>query len=271
MESTNNPSQPAPPVKPVAPIAPYVGGKRLLAKHITKLIEAVPHTCYAEPFVGMGGIFLRRRQQPQTEVINDFNGEVANLFRILQRHYPQFMEIIRFSITSRKRFVELSNTDPTTLTDLERAARFLYLQRTAFGGKPSAQHFGVATERPARFNMTTLAPMLEDVHERMAGVVIECLDFEAFIRRYDRPYTLFYLDPPYWDCEDYYGPGLFNREDFSRLASILAGIKGRFILSLNDTEGVRDCFKGFDIQPVQTKYSLAGKGYQDFREVIIRN
>ena len=140
------------------------------------------------------------------------------------------VQVIKFSITSRKRFIDLTNTNLSTLTDLERAARFLYLQRTAFGGKPSGQSFGVTTERGGRFNLTNLASMLEDVHERMAGVVIECLDFEAFINRYDRPYTLFYLDSPYWNCEHYYGKDLFKRDDFYRLAGVLEGIKGKFIL-----------------------------------------
>lgn len=78
------------PVEPVNPPAPYIGGKRILSKLIIQRINQIPHEAYVEPFVGMGGVFLRRNQQPRLEVINDINGEVANLFRILQRHYPQF-------------------------------------------------------------------------------------------------------------------------------------------------------------------------------------
>lgn len=80
------------PIAPVRPVAPYIGGKRRLAKHLITLIDAVPHITYAEAFVGMGGVFLRRQRQPRSEVINDYAGDVANLFRILQRHYPQFMD-----------------------------------------------------------------------------------------------------------------------------------------------------------------------------------
>lgn len=78
------------------PVAPWLGGKRNLAKRITTIIDATPHSVYAEPFVGMGGVFFRRRLQPKVEVINDLSRDVANLFRILQRHYPQFLETIRF-------------------------------------------------------------------------------------------------------------------------------------------------------------------------------
>ena len=72
---------------------------------------------------------------------------------------------------------------PATLTDLERAARFLYLQKTAFGGKAMGQTFGVTRYGGARFNLTRLAPLVEEVHERMAGVVIECLGWAEFIDR----------------------------------------------------------------------------------------
>lgn len=190
------------PVIPVNPVAPWLGGKRNLAKRIVRILEDIPHQVYAEPFVGMGGVFLRRTSRPRTEVINDFSRDVANLFRILQRHYPQFLETLRFQLTTRAEFNRLVATDPETLTDLERTARFLYLQRTAFGGKVSGRTFGVSKDRPARFNLTTLEPDLEELHSRLSGVVIECLDYSAFIDRYDGPNALFYLDPPYRGSEN---------------------------------------------------------------------
>ncbi|MDT8856481.1 DNA adenine methylase [Paracoccaceae bacterium Fryx2] len=206
------------PVEPVLPVAPWLGGKRNLAKRICAQLDAIPCTTYAEPFVGMGGIFLRRSARPRAEVIDDRGRDVANLFRILQRHYPQFLDTLRFQLTTRVEFNRLVDTNPETLTDLERAARFLYLQRTAFGGKISGRNFGVAKDRPGRFNLTTLEPMLEDLHSRLSGVVIECLDWSDFIRRYDGPGTLFFLDPPYWGCETDYGKAMFARDDFARMS-----------------------------------------------------
>ena len=257
------------PITPVRPVAPYVGGKRNLANRIIERINATPHVCYAEAFVGMGGVFFRRDRVPQSEVINDFSRDVATLFRILQRHYPQFMDTLKFQLAGRAEFERLLATDPNTLTDLERSARFLYLQRTSFGGKIVGRTFGYDATKPARFDITKLGSMLEDVHARLARVTIESLDFEDFIRRYDRPATLFYLDPPYWDCEGYYGK-IFSRADFERLATVLRGIQGRFILSLNDTPGVRETFAGFDIEGVDVTYSLTRqKGGGPFKEVII--
>lgn len=248
------------PVPPVSPVAPWIGGKRNLAKRICAILDGIPCTTYAEPFIGMGGIFLRRTSRPRAEVINDAGRDVANLFRILQRHYPQFLDTLRFQLTTRVEFNRLVATDPETLTDLERAARFLYLQRTAFGGKVSGRNFGVSIDRPGRFNLHTLEPMLEDLHSRLAGVVIECLDFEAFLRRYDSPGTLFYLDPPYWGSEGDYGKELFSRRDFERLAGALRGLKGRFLMSINDVPEIRALFAWARIEEVTTTYTIRGKG-----------
>ena len=259
------------PIAPVKPAAPYIGGKRMLAPHIIKRINAVPHVTYAEPFVGMGGVFLRRAQMPKSEVINDYSGDVANFFRILQRHYAHFMEMLKFQLTSRREFERLRAANPDTLTDLERAARFLYLQRTAFGGLVKGRTFGVDVQGGGRFNVTKLGPILEDIHERLSGVVVENLPYGAFIDKYDRPTTLFYLDPPYYGVEDYYGKTLFSRADFEKLAVQLEGIKGQFILSLNDTPEVRTIFKAFDIEGLSVTYTAAMKSNKTAGEVLISN
>lgn len=256
-------------VEPLSPLAPYRGGKRNLARHIIQRIDAIPHDCYAEVFVGMAGVFLRRHQAPKSEVINDYSRDVATFFRILQRHYVAFMDMMRFQLTTRVEFERLVATDPETLTDLERAARFLYLQNTAFGGRVSGRNFGVAPDRPARFDITKLATMLEDVHSRLTRVVVECLPYDQFITRYDRPGTLFYLDPPYWGSEGDYGKEMFARADFLRLVILLHQIEGRFIMSINDRQEVRRLFAGFDIEPVETSYTIARKGSKRVGELII--
>lgn len=248
------------PVTPRGGAAPYQGGKRNLARRIIERIDAIPHRCYAEPFVGMGGIFFRRPAAAALEVINDRSRDVATFFRVLQRHYLPFVEMMRWQLTTRVEFERLVATDPDTLTDLERAARFYYLQRLCFGGKPRSRTFGVVTEGGARFDITRLVPELEEIHARLAGVVIECLSFDAFLTRYDRPHTLFYLDPPYYGCEGDYGPALFARADFERLAAQLATLRAQWILSLNDTSEVREIFGAFTIEDVRTTYTVGGGG-----------
>ena len=111
--------------------------------------------------------------------------------------------------------------------------------------------------------------MLEAVHERLSGVTIENLDWEAFIDRYDRPETLFYLDPPYWGSEGDYGKELFGRDQFELIAARLKRLKGRFILSINDVPEIRDIFAGFVLRQVELTYSVAGGKGTKARELVV--
>ena len=257
-------------VAPAAPVAPWLGGKKALHRAIIERIDKIEHRAYVEPFVGMGGVFLRRSWRPAAEVANDLNGEITNLFRILQRHYPQFLEVMRFQITSRREFERLRSCRPESLTDLERAARFLYLQRLAFGGKLGGV-FGVAPERPARFNLSQLAPLLDAAHSRLEGVVFENLDWKDVLERYDGPDTLFYLDPPYFGGEADYGKGLFDRSQYQVMADRLRKLKGAFLLSINDCKEVRDCFDGFYLEEVKLKYTVSSGGAKDAAELFVSN
>ena len=258
-------------VKPSRPAAAYVGAKSKLAGRLCSLIDQVPHKLYAEPFCGMGKVFFSRTSIPKAEVINDRSGDIANFFRILQRHYPQFMDTLKFQITSRREFERLKSCEPATLTDLERAARFIYLQKTCFGGKVIGRSFGTEYDRGGRFNLLKLAPILEDLHERLAGVAIENLDWLAFIDRYDRAETLFYLDPPYWGTEHYYGKSLFDRDQFPIIAERLKRLKGRFIMSINDVPEIRDLFADFKMIEVDLTYSLGSDKAHKAKELIITN
>lgn len=263
-------STPFVPVRPVSPVAGYIGGKRNLSRRICALIDSTPHSSYAEPFVGMGGIFLRRSRRPKAEAINDISGDVVTLFRCLAEHYPYMIDMLRFRVASRAEFQRLLTQDPETLTDLQRAVRFLYVQRLAFGGKVSGRAFGVDASSPARFDVGKLEPMLAEVHERLQSVTIERLPYSEFIRRYDREGALFYLDPPYWACERDYGPNVFTRADFGTLAGQLASMKGKFLMSLNDNDGVRETFAAFNVTPIETTYGI-GKKPKPVREVLISN
>ncbi|MDZ4306604.1 DNA adenine methylase [Allopontixanthobacter sp.] len=256
------------PVRPTRPVAPYIGGKRALSRRLVERIDAVPHRLYAEPFVGMGGVFFRRRMRPRKEVINDIGFDVVNLFRLLQRHYQQLLDVLKWQVCSRAEFDRLLAMPPDRLTDLERAARFLYLQRTSFGGKVAGRHFGIDRTGGARFDLTKLVPMLEDVHERLCGVDIECLPYEKLIARYDTPETLFYLDPPYFGTEHYYGEGLFSSADFERLRDLLKASRARFIMSINDVPEIRTLFGEFDLEEAALNYRAGGK-VTPARELII--
>ena len=239
-------------------IAPWVGGKRHLARRLVARIQATPHVCYAEPFIGMGGVFLRRDTRAESEAINDWSREVATLFRVVQRHSEALFAEMAWRVASRDEFARLVATDPETLTDLERAARFCYLQYNAYGGKPDTTSFGRSPLRRSRWDAARVEAHLRAVARRLAGVTIERLPYDEFIRRWDRPTTLFYCDPPYWGCEDYYGKHLFERADFERLADALRAIEGRFILSINDVPEIRDLFSWAEIEEEPVTYKIAG-------------
>lgn len=131
------------------------------------------------------------------------------------------------------------------------------MQRNAFAGKVNGQYFGLSVGHPARFDITKIQPMLEDPHERLAGVTIECLPWQTFVTRYDHSETLFYLDPPYYGCEDYYGAP-FQRAEFEELSTRLQTIKGQFIMSLNAVPEVRDIFSWANVEEAEVRYHVAG-------------
>lgn len=254
------------------PPAPYLGGKRNLAARLCAIIETIPHRAYIEPFVGMGGVFLRRARPAPVEVINDLSGDVANLFRIVRRHYRPFIEEMELLISSRDEFARQRRLDPTALTDIERAVQFLYLQRIGFGGKVTGRVFGVNRAGPSRFNHAKLRADLRLLSQRLAPVTIEQLDFADLIRRYDGADSLFYLDPPYDETTGYGLP--FGRERYQAMAEQLAGIAGSFVLSINDTPFIRETFARFQIDEVPTTWTVSGHAAGASRkvtELIIRN
>lgn len=254
------------------PPAPYIGGKRNLAKRLCALIDATPHRAYVEPFVGMGGIFLRRPRAAAVEVINDLSGDVANLFRIVRRHYQPLVDEMSDLVASRAEFDRMKRVDPTTLTDIERAVRFLYLQRLTFGGRVDGRTFGVRKDQSSRFDLARLRADLRALSARLQPVTIEQLPYQQVLARYDDPRTLFYLDPPYDQTEGY---GIdFGRSDYVAMAEQLATIRGQFILSINATDFIRETFAGFAIEEVTTTWTLATAatgGGQKVTELIIRN
>lgn len=236
------------------PLAGWMGGKSLLAKRIIERIPA--HTCYVEPFAGAAWV-LFKKPESKVEVINDINRDVVTLYRCLQWHLEEFVRYFKWVLVAREEFERLKKADPDTLTDIQRAARFYYLQQSCVGGRISSPSFGYGCTRGPKLNLLRIEEQLSAAHLRLSRVYVECLPYADIISRYDGPETFFYVDPPYWDCENYYGKGIFSREDFSQLATQLANIKGQFLLSLNDTPGVREVFKNFAIEAVQTKYTCS--------------
>ncbi len=263
-------------VQPIPPIAPYVGGKRWLAKYIIPIIENLNHTRYVEPFIGMGGIFFRRRLRPYNEVINDYNSDIFNLFSVIRDDCASFLEYIDFAISSRQERDRLLKLGLQQLKPVEKAYRFLYLLKHSFNGK--GLDSGICSYR-GRFNSYLIMKYVRLLHKRLAPVFIEHLDYSQCIERHDKKGTLFYLDPPYIGKEHYYPQN--NNFDFEAFSQCLFGIKNQFILSINDCEMARDLLGKFFIQEISVDYpskhngkpALHRNGYKTFggAELIVTN
>lgn len=244
----------------------YIGGKNRLAKQI---IEIFPkHTTYVEPFAGGAQVFFRK-EPSKVEVLNDLDGEIANFYRVCQNHYEELLRYFKFAIVGRSSFDLLKKTDPSTLTDIQRAARYLYLLKNCFASLVVNPVYHRNVVQPPGFNLENLPELIHKSHKRLERVQIECAPYEEVLKRYDRAGTLFYLDPPYYGRKLYH----FNlsHADFEQLAERLAKLKGKFILSLNDVPEVRTLFRRFHIKEVALHYTSQKRAGKRYREVLITN
>lgn len=203
-------------------------------------------------------------------MLNDINGELVNLYRVVKHHLDEFTKQFRWALVSREIFKWLQITPEETLTDIQRAARFYYLQKMSFGGRVQSQSFGTATTSPPRFNLLRIEEDLSQAHIRLARTFIEHLDWHECIKRYDRPHTLFFCDPPYWGTEGY---GVdFGLDQYDRLAELAKTIKGKMIITVNDIPEMQKAFKGLTMQTVGITYTVGGANKPAKRtELIIRN
>lgn len=253
---------------PAAPMVPWIGGKRRLAPHILPLFPE--HACYVEPFCGAAALFFMK-QPAKIEVLNDINGDLVGLYRVVKNHLDEFVRQFRWALASRELYGWLQATPPAALTDIQRAARFYYLMKCGFGGKLEGQTFGTATTARPRLNLLRMEEDLSAVHLRLHQVTIEHLAWAACVERYDRPHTLFYLDPPYWGTEGY---GVdFGLEQYGRMAELLASMKGKAVVTVNDIPEMRRAFKGLAMKRVTISYSVGanGRGREPKGELVIRN
>lgn len=142
--------------------------------------------------------------------------------------------------------------------------------KTRARSRTSSAPRGFSTLRArANLNPLRLEEQLSAAHLRLARVYIENKPYAELIERYDRPQTFFYVDPPYYGCENDYGDGIFERDDFGRLADQFGRVKGRFIMSINDTKEVRAIFRGFRIREVTTTYVVRGR--KTVKELLVMN
>jgi DNA adenine methylase len=250
------------------PIIPWLGGKRRLAD---KLIPLFPqHECYVEVFCGGAALYFLRPQPAPTEIINDINGELINLYRVVQHHLEEFVRQFKWAISSRQIFQWHKDTPTETLTDIQRAARFYYLQQHAFGGKVSGQNFGTATTG-SPINLCRIEESLSAAHLRLAGTYVENLPWLDCMKHYDRSHSFFYCDPPYWQMAGY---GVeFGFEQYEAMADFMRNCKGKVMVSINDHPDIRQAFDGLHMLGLDIKYSVANThgAPETSKELVITN
>lgn len=249
-------------------ILAWIGGKSLLAEKIIPLMP--PHHCYCEVFAGAAWL-LFKKPESKAEVINDINSDLVTLYRVIKYHLDEFIRYLRWLLAAREEFERFKAMRPETLTDIQRAVRFYYLHRSAFAPGLASPVFRSGTTHKAKFNLLRIEEDLSAAHLRLAGVTIENQPFTQIIARFDKPWTFFYIDPPYYGCERYYGKGQFERDDFGRLAEQLRNIKGKFCMSINDVPEIRRLFNAFRIRSVPTTYSVGAAKQKPVRELLIMN
>ncbi|ENX46659.1 MULTISPECIES: DNA adenine methylase [Acinetobacter] len=250
------------------PIIPWQGGKRRL---VSQLIEKIPeHECYVELFAGGAALFFMREKQSKVEIVNDINGELVNLYRVVQHHLEEFVRQFKWAIISRQMFEWLKAASTDLMTDIQRAARFYYLQHTAFGAKSSGQTFGTATTSKAS-SFLRIEDQLTEAYYRLSGVTVENLSWDECLLKYDRPHSFMYADPPYWKLAGY---GMeFGLDQYQRMAELMKTCQSKIMLSINDHPEMREVFAELNISTTLIKYTV-GNSEQSRRlkqELIITN
>jgi DNA adenine methylase len=239
-----------------------------MLKHLLPLIP--PHVCYCEAFAG-GLAMLMAKPRSQVEIINDLNGDLVALYRNVQYHMPAILDELRFFFSSRKTLYDF--IAQPGITEIQRAARFLLKNRISFGGQMTSFAVAKTAGGGAAFSRTRNVDLLGKAHERLDNVVIEHLPYQRCMELYDSRETFFFLDPPYLNkpTGNYAG---FTEAQMRDLAKRLRSrsLKGKWLLTVDDSPLNRDLFKGCRLRAVETASGCVNRrtSAKTFGELIIQ-
>lgn len=255
----------------------WVGGKSRLRKKVISLLP--PHTCYVEPFAGAAWV-LFGKPPSDVEVLNDIDQDLTNFFRVVKEKPEEFIASFEWELVSRAEFERLAGLDTSQLTDVQRAHRFYYLIMASWGGEYNYPRFQTSISDGGHGNrlfgaLETLRKRIMPVYNRLHNVIIENLDWQECIDRYDRPGALMYVDPPYPDNGCNYVYNMREKEAHEILAARLKRTQCKWILSSYDTSYVRALFEGYYIVPVRSSSGMNTEKNSTTRvvneEVLITN
>jgi len=248
----------------------WVGGKGRLVNTLLPLFPS--HKGYVEVFGGSAVVLLNKKPS-KWEVLNDFDGNLVNFWKVVQQDKDEFIQAFEYEVVSRERFNEYKEKYKTgTYKDeIDRAKVFYYIVKSGFGGDMMYPVFGTAKDRN-RLRLEQIEQDINDAYMRIQKVTIENRSFEKIIQTYDSKDTLFFLDPPYRKTKQY-KTGAFTDEHYKTLRDLLAESKGDWLVTINDDPYIRDLFKAFHIQEHGVPYSISksNTGRERFGELIITN
>ena len=245
----------------------WMGGKSQLRQKIIRMMPE--HRCYVEPFFGAGWVYFGKYLS-KVEVINDINSELITFFKVVRNNWKDLIEIMKYDICSRELYDAMLNANVKAMTDIERARRFYYLIYNGFGGQFESG-FGYSKAQKPGFDPKNALRMIEQAHTRLRNTYVENLDYGTIIEKYDSKETLFFLDPPYYETAGY-GSG-FDIYKQTRLCERLKELQGKFILTINDHETIRDLYKDFNVERVSVTYvvGINADSRKEYGELIITN
>lgn len=255
----------------------WVGGKSRLRKHIIHLLPE--HTCYVEPFAGAAWV-LFGKSPSDVEILNDKEQELVNFFRVVKEQPEELIASFEWELVSRSEFERLAGLEPTQLTDVQRAHRFYYLIMAGWGGELHYPRFQTSITDGGHGNrlfgaLKTLRKRLEPVHKRLSTVIIENLDWQDCVDRYDRQGTVMYIDPPYPGNGCNYSHNMRDWDAHKLLAERLSCTQCKWILSSYDKSEIRDLFAQCDFTPIQSSSGMNteknGSTRVLNREILITN
>lgn len=233
----------------------YLGGKHFMLKHLLPLLH--PHRIYCEVFGG-GAALLLAKEPSHTEVYNDLDGELVNLFMQVRDNPERFKERAESLLYSREIYYTfLRQLEAGEIADpVDRAVAFYYVVRNAF---PSRWKGGWAFGRAPRQEPSCWLRTCENipiVGARLRSVYIDHLDFRTCIKNWDSPDTLFFCDPPYLDVQGYRVG--FTDRDHEDLRVVLGKIQGKFLLTYGDHPKILSLYQPFHIKKVDTMLATYG-------------
>lgn len=207
----------------------YYGGKQQLASKIVSLIPE--HRIYCEPFIGGAAVFFAKPKS-ESEIINDINSEITNLYEVLQRDFPALQAEVSISLHSRKmhQHAQVIYENPDMFDRIKRAWAVWMLANGSFGCNLTAGWGYDKAGSKSRTLTNKRNAFTEELAIRLQDVQIECCDALKIIRSRDSDDTFFYLDPPYVGSDQGHYDG-YSQEDFNNLLDELSKIEGKFLLS----------------------------------------